>query len=212
MGLGFRDFRERRDTFLELPSALLIRCECFVLEEELHRAFADAVEARHDLGLELVDAREVHVAHLAKRDEMAARVPELAETFDVLVDRRPRIREDRAEDVLDLLLRRLECLARFRPQLLDFLELVDDALRGLVNVGQRPSQIADLGVVEPVVGIDDFPRRRDEIFVRLAAGLLLVDHTADPETVRDPAHEVRIADFLEKRARRRASSGRTRRS
>ena len=104
------------------------------------------------------------------------------------------------EDPLDLLLGGGEGLARLRAKGFDLLELVDDALGGLMDVRERRPQIADLLVLEPVVGIDDFPRRGDEVFVRLPARLLLVHHAADAEAVRDAAYEIGVADFLEKRA------------
>ena len=87
-----------------------------------------------------------------------------------------------------------------RPQRFDFLELVDDALCGFVHFSERLTKVSNLGVVEPVIAVDDTRRGCNEVFVFLARRLLLVDHAANAQAVRDAAHELGIAHFLQKRA------------
>ena len=141
--------------------------ERLALQQESRGGTTQAIKGLDDLLLQFIQAARVNVAYLLERDEMAPLGPKPRQPTHELLHRPEHIRAAAIEQIdlcpLGIGERGLRLL--FEGGDLD--ELVHDELCGRAQFLERGAQIADLGFLEPVVGIERAPDGGYQVLVDL---------------------------------------------
>jgi len=147
--LGVGGLLDGGDLLIERVELLLERIERGAFEEKLDARLAHLVEGLDGLLLELVDAIEVDVAHVAQRDQMAALITQLGHRTQIALDLVPAVGTQPANEIALLLLGLFERIVGVLLENLHLLELVDDELGGVSNLVDERLEAAEV-VAEPL--------------------------------------------------------------
>ena len=154
-----------------------------------------------------VDGGGIDVAEVAQRQQVPTQPGDRAQCVDELADAVPSLRLQPAEQGTVVALRLCHCRLGLAPDLLHLLVLVQHRLAGAGDLVQQRGQAVALGVVAPVVQVEQASRAVRQQLVALRGHVRSFDLAGQVEQVRDRAHQFGVAELRHERSAGRARCG-----